>query len=82
MIINVLDGCYIVFDTKNRNIKLYTLLIKYLVSGHCILVCRHIVGRFYLFVKSNGDYSAKLSFSESSRHFACFEDWVCKFIRS
>ena len=43
MIINVLDGCYIVFDTKNRNIKLYTLLIKYLVSGHCILVCRHIV---------------------------------------
>ena len=25
MIINVLDGCYIVFDTKNRNIKLYTL---------------------------------------------------------
>ena len=28
MIINDLDGCYIVFDTKNRNIKLYTLSVN------------------------------------------------------
>ena len=26
MIINDLDGCYIVFDTKNRNMELDTLL--------------------------------------------------------
>ena len=28
MIINDLDGCYIVFDTKNRNMELDTLPIK------------------------------------------------------
>ena len=27
MIINDLDGCYIVFDTKNRNMELDTLII-------------------------------------------------------
>ena len=29
MIINDLDGCYIVFDTKNRNMELDTLFKKY-----------------------------------------------------
>ena len=28
MIINDLDGCYIVFDTKNRNMELDTLINK------------------------------------------------------
>ena len=28
MIINDLDGCYIVFDTKNRNMELDTLPIN------------------------------------------------------
>ena len=28
MIINDLDGCYIVFDTKNRNMELDTLFIS------------------------------------------------------
>ena len=28
MIINDLDGCYIVFDTKNRNTELDTLVIN------------------------------------------------------
>ena len=28
MIINDLDGCYIVFDTKNRNMELDTLISK------------------------------------------------------
>ena len=28
MIINDLDGCYIVFDTKNRNMELDTLYTK------------------------------------------------------
>ena len=35
MIINDLDGCYIVFDTKNRNMELDTLLSK--LSS--VLVC-------------------------------------------
>ena len=38
MIINVLDGCYIVFDTKNRNIKLYTLSRKIIVYLHFYMV--------------------------------------------
>ena len=29
MIINDLDGCYIVFDTKNRNMELDTLYTWY-----------------------------------------------------
>ena len=29
MIINDLDGCYIVFDTKNRNMELDTLIIRF-----------------------------------------------------
>ena len=28
MIINDLDGCYIVFDTKNRNMELDTLVFN------------------------------------------------------
>lgn len=28
MIINDLDGCYIVFDTKNRNMELDTLIFR------------------------------------------------------
>ena len=31
MIINDLDGCYIVFDTKNRNMELDTLSIYYIL---------------------------------------------------
>ena len=33
MIINDLDGCYIVFDTKNRNTELDTLPNKFLTAN-------------------------------------------------
>ena len=33
MIINDLDGCYIVFDTKNRNMELDTLITNTLMKG-------------------------------------------------
>ena len=38
MIINDLDDYYIVFDTKNRNIELDTLMNK----SRLVLVCGHI----------------------------------------
>ena len=34
MIINDLDGCYIVFDTKNRNMELDTLINKFNVDNN------------------------------------------------
>ena len=38
MIINDLDGCYIVFDTKNRNMELDTLVIQMLGSINVLRV--------------------------------------------
>ena len=38
MIINDLDGCYIVFDTKNRNMELDTLING--SSVKCVDACR------------------------------------------
>ena len=38
MIINDLDGCYIVFDTKNRNMKLDTLINKQVTGNDLFLV--------------------------------------------
>ena len=34
MIINDLDGCYIVFDTKNRNMELDTLFINHYLNKY------------------------------------------------
>ena len=38
MIINDLDGCYIVFDTKNRNMELDTLINKQVTGNDLFLV--------------------------------------------
>ena len=37
MIINDLDGCYIVFDTKNRNMELDTLFINTCVDQYFLI---------------------------------------------
>ena len=48
MIINDLDGYYIVFDTKNWNTELDTLIFEYL--SHALFGDLLIVWRFFLLI--------------------------------
>ena len=59
MIINDLDSCYIVFDTKNRNTELDTLLIKSRHNSFYIMDTYNLL-RFVDAQDSNSQYDYAL----------------------
>ena len=91
MIINDLDGCYIVFDTKNRNMELDTLINKQ-VTGNDLFLVSHSWGLYFLFFvatrlinRSSGlEYLLKtdsnIIFFPPNGRYEGEKHYICKFL--